>query len=244
MTGPTISDDELSAYLDGELPAQRRAEIEAWLAGHPADALRIAAWAEQNDAIRAAFPLPDAGELPVLAAARPLRAWRTTIAASLVAVSFAGGFLAGRISPAATTGAALAEAGFAAHDLYVPEVLHAVEVAAEQKPHLEKWLSNRVGAAITAPSLTDSGLTLLGGRLVSVDGAPAALLMYEAAGGLRYSVVISRAEKPQENSPSYTENGRYGAWEWQAGGFAYFLAGPSERSTLLGLTKAFSAGLG
>ena len=30
-----VSDDELHAYVDGELPAERRKPVETWLAAHP-----------------------------------------------------------------------------------------------------------------------------------------------------------------------------------------------------------------
>ena len=39
-----VGEDELNAYVDGELPADRRAVVEAWLATHPDDAAKVAAW--------------------------------------------------------------------------------------------------------------------------------------------------------------------------------------------------------
>ena len=44
MTDQMISEDELHAYVDGELPADRRNAVEAWLAAHADDAARVAAW--------------------------------------------------------------------------------------------------------------------------------------------------------------------------------------------------------
>ena len=44
MTEQMISEDELHAYVDGELPADRRGAVEAWLASHAEDAARVAAW--------------------------------------------------------------------------------------------------------------------------------------------------------------------------------------------------------
>ncbi len=37
MTDPTIpvTEDELHAYVDDELPAERRGDVESWLAAHP-----------------------------------------------------------------------------------------------------------------------------------------------------------------------------------------------------------------
>ena len=45
-----ISEDELHAYVDGELPADRRGAVEAWLAVHADDAARVAAWRARYDA--------------------------------------------------------------------------------------------------------------------------------------------------------------------------------------------------
>ena len=50
-----VTEDELHAYVDGELPADRREAVEAWLANHPDDAARVAAWRAQADAIRARY---------------------------------------------------------------------------------------------------------------------------------------------------------------------------------------------
>ena len=50
-----VTEDELHVYVDGELPADRLGAVEAWLASHPEDATRIAAWRAQADAIRARY---------------------------------------------------------------------------------------------------------------------------------------------------------------------------------------------
>ncbi len=39
-----VTEDELHAYVDNELPAERRADVEAWLASHPEDAARVRSW--------------------------------------------------------------------------------------------------------------------------------------------------------------------------------------------------------
>src|SRR5690606_37564868 len=61
----TISEADLHAYLDGELDADGRAEVEAWLSGHPDDAARIAGWQRQREYLAALHadildaPLPE-----------------------------------------------------------------------------------------------------------------------------------------------------------------------------------------
>ena len=37
-----VTEEELHAYLDGELAADRRAAVEAWLAAHADDAAKVA----------------------------------------------------------------------------------------------------------------------------------------------------------------------------------------------------------
>ncbi|MGB6940067.1 MAG: anti-sigma factor, partial [Xanthobacteraceae bacterium] len=50
-----VGEDELNAYVDGELPAERLGAVEAWLASHPDDAVKVAAWRQQAELIRARY---------------------------------------------------------------------------------------------------------------------------------------------------------------------------------------------
>src|ERR1700676_1193525 len=50
-----VSEDELNAYVDGELPADRRGAVEAWLTTHPDDAAKVAAWRKHAEFIRARY---------------------------------------------------------------------------------------------------------------------------------------------------------------------------------------------
>jgi anti-sigma factor RsiW len=46
-------EDKLSAWLDDELSAEQRAQVDAWLRDHPEDAGRVRLWAADRDAVRA-----------------------------------------------------------------------------------------------------------------------------------------------------------------------------------------------
>ena len=50
-----VTEDELHAYVDGELPADRQEAVGAWLAANPEQAALVAAWRAQADAIRARY---------------------------------------------------------------------------------------------------------------------------------------------------------------------------------------------
>src|SRR5258708_38654133 len=57
MTDPKIpvTEDELHAYVDNELPAERRGDVEAWLATHPDDAERVRSGRAMADALHARY---------------------------------------------------------------------------------------------------------------------------------------------------------------------------------------------
>src|SRR5258708_26817816 len=53
-----VTEDELHAYVDDEIAADRRGAVEAWLASHPEDAARVAQWRAPADAIPAPSGMP------------------------------------------------------------------------------------------------------------------------------------------------------------------------------------------
>src|SRR3954471_5118601 len=61
-----ITEADLHAYADGKVSAERRAEIEAWLAARPDDAERVAAYREAAALLRAHYD-------PILSEAVPER---------------------------------------------------------------------------------------------------------------------------------------------------------------------------
>src|SRR6185312_14487466 len=94
-----VHDDELHAFVDGELPADRREAVTAWLAENPEQAAMVAAWQAQAESIRARYgavadePVPARFNLDALM--REGRAsrgpWRTWAAAAVIAAFMVGG---------------------------------------------------------------------------------------------------------------------------------------------------------
>ena len=50
-----VTEDELHAYVDGELPPERRADVEAWLAAHPDEAERVQSWRTMAEMLHARY---------------------------------------------------------------------------------------------------------------------------------------------------------------------------------------------
>jgi anti-sigma factor RsiW len=238
---PPITDEELHAYVDGQLPADRACEVEEYLAAHSDAASRVASWRAQAAMIREKWGKVAEETLPERL--RPDRiAMRTgglgrKLAAA--AIAFVIGAAAGWFGrdfvhggPNAEIARALAEAAIEAHRIYVAEVRHPIEVRAEEA-HLVPWLSRRIGQPLKAPDLAPEGLKLLGGRLLSGPrGAATAFFMYEGGTGERVTLTTARAMREGETAFQWRAAGDIGAVAWIEGGLAFVVAGPAERERL------------
>jgi anti-sigma factor RsiW len=240
MTDPRIpvTEDELHAYIDNELPAERRSDVEAWLSTHPDDGERVRSWREMAEALHARYdsvadePVPP--RLSIDRLAQQPRKWMYgAIAATLLAFVAGGG--AGWVA----RGAAAAPSVFQnftvdaldAHRLYVVEVRHPVEVPGSERAHLQQWLTKRCGWDVRAPELDGTGLRLVGGRLLPGPNGPASFLMYESASGERFTLYASRA-KTGTAQMRYTAAENSGAMYWSEDDVGYVLSGPSDKDRL------------
>jgi len=240
---PPVTEEELHAFVDGELAADRRAAVERWLASHVEDAARVAAWRAQADAIRARYgaaadePVPARFDLDRLA--RQGRKWSRYAAAAAVIALLIGG-AAGWFGRGAWEGAgpirAVTTEAFDAHRLYIAEVRHPIEVKAEED-HLMPWLSRRVGTTLRAPNLEAYSLKLLGGRLLPGPNGAAALFMYETPAGERYTFYCSRANTPR-TALRYNAAGDAAAVLWVESDMGYVVSGPAERERLIEIAQS------
>jgi anti-sigma factor RsiW len=240
MTEPKISvtEDELHAYVDNELPAERRDDVEMWLATHPEDDERVRSWRAMAEALHARYdavadePVPKRLEIERLV--RQPRKWvYGAIAATLVA------FIAGGGVGWLARGAAASPSAFQnftvdaldAHRLYVVEVRHPVEVPGSERAHLQQWLTRRCGWVVHAPELEASGLKLVGGRLLPGLTGPASFLMYESASGERFTIYTAKAAA-ETTQMRYAKQDKDGALFWAERGVAYVVSGSSDRERL------------
>jgi anti-sigma factor RsiW len=239
-----VTDDELHAHVDGELPADRRAAVEAWLAGHPDQAARVAEWRAQADAIRARYGVvasePVSARFNVDKLTRRQRSGRMIAAAAVVVAFLAGGgagWLAhGASKPGPSPFEAFTVEALSAHKLYIAEVRHPIEVRAGEQ-HLLPWLSRRVGTTLRAPDLDSFSLKLLGGRLLPGPIGPAALFMYEGPTGERYTIYCSREKEPR-TALRYNVADQIAAVHWVESDIGYVVSGPADRERLLQIAQS------
>src|SRR3954471_21756534 len=240
MTEPKIpvTEDELHAYIDNELPAERRGDVEAWLSARPEDAARVQSWRAMAEALHARYdsvldePVPKRLELDRLLQA-PRRWVFGAIAAALVAFVAGGGagWIAHGAAASPTPFQSLTVEALDAHRLYVVEVRHPVEVPGNERAHLQQWLTKRCGWEVRAPALETTGLKLVGGRLLPGPTGPASFLMYEGPTGERFTLYTSRA-KTKTAQMRYTAAENSGAMYWSEDGVGYVLSGPTDKDRL------------
>jgi anti-sigma factor RsiW len=243
-----VTTDELHAYVDDMLPADRRDAVEAWLAAHPNDAAQVEAWRAQAELIRAHLgapadePVPARFDLDKLARASTRRPWRAIAAAAVIAAMVGG--LAGWMVRDAFAGVTkptsfdtFTNEALDAHKLYVVEVRHPVEVPGEERQHLAAWLSKRLDYQLRIPNLDSLGLKLVGGRLLpGPTGAASAFFMYEAPSGDRFTIYCTKSQSP-ETGMRYREADRFSSFYWTDQGLAYVVSGPADRTRLWAVVK-------
>jgi anti-sigma factor RsiW len=244
-----VTEDELHAYVDGMLPADRKAVVATWLSENPEQAAMVASWRAQAEAIRARYgavaeePVPERLKLDqVLSRDRASgRSWAAmAAAAAIVAFVFGGaaGWMARGASAAAPSGFDMfASEALDAYKLYVVEVRHPVEVPGSERAHMTQWLSKRLGEDLRIPELQPIGLKLVGGRLLPGPTGAAAFYMYEAQSGERFTIYCAKADLAQ-SALRYVSDDKFAAFYWADDKIAYVVSGPADRDRLEAVTKA------
>ncbi len=89
-----VEEQELTALVDGRLPPERAAAIDAYLAAHPEEKARLQQYDEQRQGLRDALAAPPGEAIPsrlrvarLLAAQRQRRYWRLGAVAAAVVLS-------------------------------------------------------------------------------------------------------------------------------------------------------------
>jgi anti-sigma factor RsiW len=240
-----VTEDELHAFVDGELPADRREAVSEWLAAHPDAAAQVAAWRAQAEAIRARYgatidePVPQ--RLKIDRLTRRDRSW-IGIAAAVACVAFligsgTGWVARGATAPASSDMEKVAADALEAYRLYTVEIRHPVEVPGDERAHMTQWLTKRLGYQQEIPDLQSLGLKLVGGRLLPGPDGAAAFYMYEDASGGRFTIYCSKTNV-QESALRYKKTDRIATLYWIDDNRAYVVSGPADRERIERITKA------
>jgi anti-sigma factor RsiW len=253
-----IGEAELHAYLDGELAAEERAEMEALLAADPIELALLGDFRDLNEAIvtryasRLQAPVPERmkqvlARIPEYVGTqrpRSARRWiEAVVAMSIAAVAATAGYVLRDRMIETRRETAFVATAIGAHSVYVPEVRHPVEVGAAEETHLVQWLTKRLGTNVRAPTLSALGWKLVGGRLLPDRGLPAAQFMYEDGAGRRLTLYLRKETGLNNTAFQFAERDGFGAFYWVDHPLAYAIAGRLARDELMGLASAVYAQL-
>jgi anti-sigma factor RsiW len=241
-----ITTDELHAYVDDRLDADRREVVERYLSTQPEQHQQVAAYRTQRDGLRTAFaqhainPIPPHLNLDRLLEARLQRrpTWWRAAAVALLCLGVggaAGWHLASWPRPSRTELAMslLQQQAMASHTVYAGDRRHPIEVAAAESEHLSQWLSNRLRRSVAPPDLSAVGYRLLGGRLVATEhGGAAALFVYDDTDGHRLSVLLRPMARELRAAPTDVVEGSLNSCAWINRGMGYAVVAATSDQAL------------
>jgi anti-sigma factor RsiW len=249
----TVSEADLHAYVDGQLPADRRAEVESAIAADPAVKERVACYLAINRLVRGRYD-------PVIYEAVPNRLifaakgrWRSAanaakfygMAASLllgIGIGLGGNFLheagvsAGPDSVAVSDLDVFARQSAIAHVTYAPDVERPENTSPLMEHELAVWLSTKLKADVVPPVLVQDGYRLMGGRVLPGGAGPFAQFTYNDSMGDRVTLCVSR-QNGRTQSPGFVlyKDGPVKVFHWTDDGYGYSVTGGINKDDLLRL---------
>lgn len=262
MNAHRVTDDELHAYVDGQLAPERRLVVERWLADDPEAARRAEDYRAQSALLHEIFDpvLREPASDPVHDLTEKLRGrvagndnvpawhakpWVRMAAAVMLVVAGAGGGWFGRgavnNAPAVQqreTLATFAHEASQAHRFYTSDERFQVELGADNQDELNSWLSKRVGREVFGPNLDKVGYRLIGGRSLPTDLGAGAQYMYINDQNKRITLFVGAPQAGNPSKFSFTQNGDVATFYWVEGSLAYALAGRLSKEELLGIAEA------
>lgn len=256
-----VTEADIQAYVDGELPPSRRAQVSAYLAAHPDEAARVAAYQQLNLELHRQYPLDrepaltleqaELAEQLSRAAGRPKGVARTGVrlvaGVAVIAIAMVAGWQAyDRYLTPEPPLLTFAERAGEAHRLFARNAEPASVAAGEDavSTDVADWLSEHsdetpIGAP---PDLTDHGFELLRGRIVEGATAPSIQLLYRDTDGEGYlSLIVGRSADDAKTSFSFVEDGDLSLFYWQQGRHAFAISSRLGRDALLEIAELVSA---
>ncbi|HEX6534816.1 MAG TPA: anti-sigma factor [Gemmatimonadaceae bacterium] len=225
--------DRLGAYLDQELDAAARDDMERHLRTCPACQLRRERQRLLGAAIREQLPshrAPDLLRARVVGAiqgahtersATPARVarWRWTAIAASLLFAITAGYAA--LGP----GRAVPAAGGTAHEVLSSHVRslmpdHLTDVASTDQHNVKPWFDGRLDYSPPVYDLAPHGFPLIGGRLDYVGNRAVAVLVYQRRKHL-INLFVWPAERPDERARETTRQG-YHMLHWTRAGMTYW----------------------
>jgi anti-sigma factor RsiW len=124
-----------------------------------------------------------------------------------------------------------------AHVVYAHDKVRPVEISAMYRKDMVSWLSDRLGHKLMIPNIAGAGFNLIGGRQVTDQSSPAALLMYEDKRGRRITLYVRSGATFSDTKFRFIAEKDMVAFYWTNGPLSYALSGEMPRGDLLDLAN-------
>lgn len=225
-----VDEQQLHAFLDGELAAAERRQVQEYLDAHPHEAARIAQFRADAETLRQtmlSLPPEPATLFSPAAVRRSLRRQRrqryASVAMLLLAVSlgWGGGWLWHQ-PPSVPAELPMRDA-LEAYRLFSSE-----PVAHTGQQQLSDWFRQYFSGAALPPLLEDYGLQRAGAELMATADGPAAMVLYRGTGGETLVYFVRPGNRHQPLPQGQREEGALLARYWSDGRFNYALVSPSD----------------
>jgi anti-sigma factor RsiW len=204
-----ISEDDLHAYVDDHLTADRRRAVEAYLAEHPEAAERVRSWQASSQALRSALawkarePVPVALSVDRLAGRRLRRpSILSPLAAGILLGLVAGGAGGWFAHPDSRDGGIMSvgQEAVVTHRM-VSVDRDVVHLVTTDRTELARVTAASVGRVISPPDLTAAGYKFLGGEPITTEHGGACLFLYQDERGHRITLFVRPMHKRDFNVP-------------------------------------------
>ncbi|RTL36877.1 MAG: anti-sigma factor [Burkholderiales bacterium] len=233
-----IVEEELHAFVDDALEADRRREVQEYLDRNPEAAATVADLASQRQMLRSALahiadePIPEGLQMSMLIAHRRKPSpWAWQMAAAVVLALGTGGFggwqMHSAVGPSGSGVMALAGEARTSFTAYVSE-----PVAETGKNELVSLVSNKLKRPISIPDLSQSGYHYAGGKLVATGHGPAGLFFYDRVDGTRMAVMVRPMAADREAPMMEQSAGAVGGFTWAQRGLGYSVVGTEDLDLL------------
>ncbi|SDP77099.1 Transmembrane transcriptional regulator (anti-sigma factor RsiW) [Ralstonia sp. 25mfcol4.1] len=247
------TEPELHAYVDGELDETRRLQIDALIDSHPDLARQVQEIRLDMQRLRASMEPPPAdtpARLDPFRIRRGLRdrlRHRVAIAASLVmalAVGGMGGWQSREIALRQSY-PPMADA-MSAYRLFAvsatPEMVDVkVDATATDARELQTWLNRHFVQPAPLPDFSAYGFHPVGGRLMSSEQGPAAMILYRNPQMQAIVYYVRPQGELRLRNGSRTE-GNLMAQYWRNGRYLYAVVSPTDNPAALPVQRAVAPG--
>lgn len=231
-----VTDETLTAYLDGELSEPERAEVEEALATDPTLSERLHDLEIPLQEMRGAFDqlLSNAPELPEVAP--PAR--RGFSAVALIAAVFVGAAVSGvfgvmqQSDPLSDWKMAVANYQV----LYVPETIAVSAPSAEATVERLEQLSEVLGRDLTAAQSAE-GLEFRRGQILGLDNTPLIQLAYAGDNDRPFALCITRVDEGAY-APTSEKLAGLAAAHWVEDGYGYLIIGGDDLGFVQGIAQS------